>query len=24
VAEEFWTVHTQPRAEWTWEHAYQG
>jgi NADP-dependent 3-hydroxy acid dehydrogenase YdfG len=22
IAEEFWTVHTQPRAEWTWEHPY--
>ncbi|MDQ1644153.1 MAG: hypothetical protein QOJ50_337 [Cryptosporangiaceae bacterium] len=24
VAEEFWTVHTQPRAEWAWEHDYKG
>jgi NADP-dependent 3-hydroxy acid dehydrogenase YdfG len=22
VAEEFWAVHTRPRAEWTWEHLY--
>jgi NADP-dependent 3-hydroxy acid dehydrogenase YdfG len=22
IAEEFWTVHSQPRAEWTWEHPY--
>jgi NADP-dependent 3-hydroxy acid dehydrogenase YdfG len=24
IAEEYWAVHTKPRAEWAWEHAYRG